>query len=177
MALSTFTLPSATDILNGMLATYSAQMVQNGYPNVSPNPGSEVYVRFLAIAQQIAVLYYLTQQQVDARLPDTSTGDDLDRVLNQYGLQRKPATSAEGFVQLIASAPQALATGMQLSATNSLLYQVSQSGVYAPGANVPVIAVDAGSSTNLGIGAIMTWLAPLALMQTTSPVSVALTGG
>ena len=171
-----FTVPSANDILAAALQTYQAQALVNGY-QVSPDPGSEVYVRFLTFAQLLAVAYNIMQQQMDARLPDTATGSDLDRVLNQFGLQRKPATSAEGFIQLIASAPQALAVGMQLSATNSLLYQVSQSGIYAPNANVPVTAIDVGSATDLGIGSIMTWSSPLALMQTTAPVSVALTGG
>jgi hypothetical protein len=177
MAATQFTLPSSTTILNSMLQTYVALMTANGYPQVMPDPGSEVYVRFLAIAQQQAVMYNILQQQIDARLVDTATGDDLDRVLNQYGLQRKPSTSSEGFIQLISTASQTLVVGMLLSSTNSLQYQVATSGVYAPNANVPVISVDQGSDTNLGIGIILTWENPLPLMQTTSPVSVALTGG
>lgn len=177
MPITTFQLPGTNTILNSMLSNYVSQTNQNGYPTVMPAPSSEVYVRFLSIAQQIAVIYDILQQQIDARLPDTATGSDLDRVLNQYGLQRKPATNSEGFIQLIASAAESLSAGMLLSSTNSLQFQVATSGIYAPGANVPIISVDAGSSTNLGAGIILTWQNPLPLMQTTSPVSVAATGG
>jgi hypothetical protein len=177
MAVSSFVIPSAETILQGLLSHYKALAAANGYPNISADPNSEVYIRFSAVSQQLAVMYNIMQQQMDARMVDTATGDDLDRVLNQYGLVRKAATSAEGFFQFITAAPQTLNSGMTLTGQNSLTYMVSVSGVYANGQNVPVIAVDQGQNTDLGIGATLTWVSPPPLSQNTVPVSVALTGG
>lgn len=177
MAISSFIAPSAQTILQSMINHYTALATANGYPNISANPNSEVYVRFSAVSQQLAVMYNIMQQQVDARIADTATGDDLDRVLNTNGLQRKPATSAEGFIQFVTASSQTLNTGMTLTGSNSLQYQVSVSGVYTNGQNVPVVAVDQGQNTDLGIGAILTWTSPPPNSQSNVPVSVALTGG
>jgi len=177
MAVSSFVIPSAETILQGLLSHYKALAAANGYPNISADPNSEVYIRFSAVSQQLAVMYNIMQQQMDARMVDTATGDDLDRVLNQYGLVRKPATSAEGFFQFITAAPQTLNAGMTLTGQNSLTYMVSVSGVYFNGQNVPVIAVDQGQNTDLGIGATLTWVSPPPLSQNTVPISVACTGG
>lgn len=177
MAVTTFTLPSAQTILQSMINHYLALATANGYPNISADPNSEVYIRFSAVSQQLAVLYNIAKQQMDARMIDTSSGDDLDRLLNTYGLQRKPATSAEGFFKFITATSQTLTSGMLLTGSNGLSYQVSVSGVYANGQNVPVIAVDQGQNTDLGVGQILSWNSPPPNSQTNVPVSVALTGG
>jgi uncharacterized phage protein gp47/JayE len=165
MAITTFTPPSAEAILSQLISNYSAIATSNGY-NISVAPGTEIYTRFSALAQQQAIFYNIMVIQMDARLPDTATGNDLDRVLNTYGLVRKPATSAQGFVQLIASAPQTLTAGQLLSGPNGLQYQVSVSGVYQPASTanpiqssyIPVSSVNQGSNTDLGVGQILTWL-------------------
>ena len=177
MAVSSFVVPSAEVILQSLVAHYTSLATNNGYPNISANPNSEVYIRFSAAAQQLAIMYNIMQQQMDARMIDTATGDDLNRLLNQYGLQRKAATSSEGFFQFVTAASQALSAGMKLSGQNSLTYMVSVSGTYFNGQNVPVVAVDQGQNTDLGVGAVLTWVSPPPLAQSTVPVSVALTGG
>lgn len=177
MATSSFIVPSSGTILQSMLNHYKALATNNGYPNISVDPNSEIYIRLSTVAQQLAVIYNIAQQQMDARMIDTATGSDLDRLLNQYGLARKPATSAEGFFQFITASPQTLNAGMQLTGSNSLSYQVSVSGIYSNGQNVPVIAIDQGSNTDLSPGSLLTWTSPPPLSQTNVPVSVALTGG
>ena len=188
MASTTFTIPSQEAILQQLLQNYQAIATNQGY-SVSINPGTEIYIRMSAIAAQQAVLYQIGAAAVDQRMPDSASGSNLDRVLNQFGLVRKPATSAQGYIQLIASAPQTLTAGMLLSGSNGLQYQVSVSGVYQPAslaiANtgtintsyVPISAVNQGSNTDLGTDQIMTWININQLMQSTAPVVVALTGG
>jgi hypothetical protein len=188
MSITSFSPPSSEQILAQLISNYSAIATSNGF-NIGVNPGSEIYIRFSAIAQQQAIFYQIALAQIDARMPDTATGSDLDRVLNQFGLVRKPATSAQGFVQLIGSAPQTLTAGMLLSGPNGLQYQVTTSGVYQPAslalANtgtintsyVPIAGVNQGSNTDLGAGAVMTWITITSLMQSTAPIVIALTGG
>lgn len=177
MSVTNFVIPSASTILQNMLNQYKALAVANGYPDLSVDPNSEIYIRYSGLSQQLAIIYSIMQAQMDARMIDTASGDDLDRVLNSYGLARKPATSAEGFFELDSVAAQTLNAGMLLSGSNGLSYQVSVSGIYQPGQNVPVRAVDTGASTDLAVGSALTWVSPPPLAQATVLVSISLTGG
>ena len=176
MALTVFQAPSFQTILQSMLNDYRAITTYYGY-NLSVDPGSEIYLRFSAMAGQMSVLYQLSNVLNNSKLIDTATGSDLDRVANDFGLQRRGATSAQGFVQLIASVPQTLISGSTLTGPNALQYQVSASGVYNPNANVPITSVDTGSQANLPVGSIMSWTTVQPNMQSTCLVATAVTGG
>jgi uncharacterized phage protein gp47/JayE len=171
------TIPSAAVILQQLLNDYQAVTTQYGY-SVSIDPGSELAIRYSSLANQIAVLYYQALQQFQSQMPDSATGSDLDRLANQFGIFRRGATSAQGFAALIAAAPQTLTTAMTLTASNGLSYQVSQTGIYQPGSNFPIVSIDQGSNTNLAPPAVLTWSIGIPpLTQNTCPVTVALTGG
>ena len=174
--LTTYSPPSYQQILQSMLNDYKAITTNYGY-NLSVNPGSEIYLRFAAQAGQMAVFYQLVNVLVNSKLIDTAQGPDLDRVANDFGLQRRGATSAQGFFQLLSSSSHTLTAGSLLTGPNALQYQVTTTGVYAPNANVPVNSVDLGSQTNLPVGNIVSWTTVLPNMQSTSLVSVAITGG
>lgn len=176
MPLTSFQAPSFNQILQSLLNDYRALTTFYGY-NLSIDPGSEVYLRFSTQAGQIAVLYQLMNVLTNSKLIDTATGSDLDRVANDFGLQRRGATSATGFIQLVASVSQVLIAGKTLTGPNGLQYQVTTTGVYNPNQNVPVNSVDTGTQANLGIGNILTWTSPQANMQSTCLVSIAITGG
>lgn len=176
-----FTIPSASQILNQLLLDYQAIAASQGF-TVSIAPGSEIYLRYSSIANLQAVMYNLMFQNTDSAMVDAATGSDLDRLALQYGLVRKGATPAEGFISLISAAPQTLTTTMTLSGNNGLLYQIATNGVYQPEGNanagyVPVVSVDVGSNTNLSVGSILNWVSLPPNTQSTAPVTVALTGG
>jgi baseplate J-like protein len=172
-----FTLPSSTQILQSLLQVYQGITALQGY-SVRTDTSSDVYLRSFGQAQQLAILYSLAKTLVDARCADTATGSDLDRVLNQFGLSRKPATSSEGFFQIYCSAPVTLTSGMLLSAvSNGLTYQVSQSGIFSNGQSVPFSSVDQGEDTDIGAGETLQWINLPPLTQQTALVSVAATGG
>jgi hypothetical protein len=176
MALTSFTPPTYNQLLQAYLNDYKAITNFYGY-NLSVDPGSELYLRFSTQAGQLSVLYNLANILVNSKLIDTATGTDLDRVANDFGLQRRGATSSLGFIQLFASVAQTLTAGSTLTGPNSLQYQVTTTGVYSPNANVPISSVDLGSQTNLGIGQILSWSTVQSNMQSTCLVSIAVTGG
>lgn len=176
MPLTAFQAPSFNQILQALLNDYRALTTFYGY-NLSVDPGSEIYLRFSAMAGQMSVLYQLMNTLTNSKIVDTATGQDLDRVANAFGLQRRSATSATGFVGLATSVPQTLIAGTTLTGPNSLQYQVSTTGVYNNGQNVPIRSVDTGVQANLAIGNIMTWTSPQPNMQSTCLVSIAITGG
>jgi Baseplate J-like protein len=174
--LTSFQIPSTNQILQSMINDYLAMTTYNGY-TLSVDPGSEIYIRFSGIAGQLGVLYNMANILVNSKLIDTATGSDLDRVANDFGLQRRGATPASGFVQLVSGVPISLGAGATLTGPNGLQFEVSVNGTYNNGQNVPVISVDQGNQANLPVGSIMVWSVPQANMQATCLVSVAITGG
>ena len=176
MVITAFNPPSFSQILQAYLDDYRAITSYYGY-NLSVDPGSEIYLRFSTEATQRTVLYQLLGTLVNSKLVDTASGADLDRVANDFGLQRRTATAAQGFVQLFASVPQTLIVGSTLTGPNSLQYQVSQTAIYNPNDSVPITSVDLGSQTNLPVGSILSWSSVLPNMQSVCLVSIAVTGG
>ncbi len=174
--ITSFVAPSYQQILQSLINDYLALTNFYGY-NLSVDPGSEIYLRFSTQAGQLAVLYQMTNVLVNSKLIDTATGQDLDRTANDFGLQRRGATSAQGFVGLVAGVAQTLVAGTTLTGPNSLQYQVAATGIYNPGANVPIISVDQGSQTNLPVGNILSWSVTQPNMQSTCQVSIQVTGG
>lgn len=168
---------SPSQILQGMIATYKTTMANNGYPNVSVDPGSDIYIRFSAISNQISLLYSNLLVQYNATMIATATGSDLDLLLSNYGLSRKSASVSEGFITIVCSVSTTVTTGTTLTGPNGLLYQVSQGGVFANGASIEIQSVDVGSQTNLPIGSIFTWNNTPAATQATCAAFTAITGG
>ena len=78
---------------------------------------------------------------------------------------------------MVAGVAQTLTAGTVLTGPNSLKYAVSQTGVYNPGANVPVTSIDTGANTNLAVGSYLNWSSVKPNMQSNCQVSVAITGG
>lgn len=177
---TTFNPPSYSQLLQQMANDMQQASAIYGYNNgqgLPVNPGSELYLRFSTLAGQLAIQNQMVFTLVLSKLIATATGTDLDTVANNFGLQRRGATNAQGFVLLNASIPITLQVGSLLTGPNSLSFQVSQYGVYNPGSNVPVVSVAQGSQVNLPVGTLLTWNPAQANMQPNCTVSVAITGG
>jgi len=160
-----------------MISDYSAITNANGY-NISVDKGSEVALRFSAVANQIAVLYYQSFQQFQSQMIDSAVGSDLDRIANPLGIFRRGAVPASGFARLISIASQTLSSNCTLTGPNGLVYQVSQPGIYAANSNFAIQSVDVGSATNLATNSLLSWSVGIPpLTQPTSFVSIACTGG
>lgn len=171
-----FTPPSYNKILQSMVNSYKATTTNQGY-DINVDPSSEPYLRYAVAAGQFSVLYNLVNAVINSKLIASATGSDLDDITGNFGLVRKPAVSSQGSVQLLSLVPQTLTVGLILTGPNSLQYKVSVGGVYSPNANVPVSSVNTGSNTNLASGIILTWQTSFPNMQSTAPVSIAITGG
>src|SRR5579872_5548920 len=119
----TFPIPSFADILNQLVTDYAAIATSQGL-NVNPDPNSEVYARLYSVAQGNVALYYNAIQVVQANMPDTAVGSDLDRLANNRNIFRKGASQSQGTVTFLASLPQTIVAGAILTGPNSLQYQV-----------------------------------------------------
>jgi hypothetical protein len=173
--MSNFIIPSSSDILTQLVNDYIAITTSQGQ-TINPDPNSETYARLATDAQFGSVMYYNFGVQIDQRIIDTATGPDLDRIANNANIYRRGPVKSQGAIQYL-GVTQTITAGALLSGPNSLQYQVSQTGVYSNGQNVPVQSVTAGFNTNLDVGSTLNWINQPFNAQTTATVSVVITGG
>lgn len=173
-----FTVKTAEQIRNDILRTYRAGLGAIGVANPNVGPGSDVYVLSQAVGNQLEVAHANAQILAEGILPDTATGDALDRWLDVYGLSRKSAASARGSVIFSSTASSFVEVGSVLIDELGLRFEVTTGGAYADGDTIPVQAIDTGAETNHESGSVLRWVNPPPFAAQTVTVSSAdLTGG
>jgi len=163
-------------IMTDMLRTIRSGLIDIGVSNPQIDPGSDYYVLCQAIANELAVAEQNVVLQGDALMPDTAFGSDLDRILNNYGLARRPASVANGLVRITTTYTTLVPVNTQLVSSLGITYQVTVGGSYADQAEIPIQSISTGSSANLGTGETLQWVSTPAFAQSTAVVSQALTG-
>jgi uncharacterized phage protein gp47/JayE len=174
--LFTYVVKTNVDVRNDVLRTIKNGLIALGIPNPNVGPNSDYFLTATALGNEIAVGLANITISVDQNMPDTATGDGLDRWLKIVGLARRPAIGSFGAVTISVSVASTLVvTGMQLVDAVGLRYQVTVGGSYANGAPIPVAAIDTGKATNHANGETLTWVTAPAFAAST--VSVGTTGG
>jgi hypothetical protein len=136
-------------------------LISIGIANPNTGPGSDIDKKWTAIGNEIAVGQANGVISVDANMPDTATGANLDRWLAVFLLTRNPAAGSHGVVTIsLNQASTLIPSNAQLTDTAGLRYQVATGGTYVNQAQVPIIAIDTGVSTNHGNGDVLTWVVP-----------------
>ncbi len=164
------TIPTILQLAAQFLASIESWLGQN-----TPL-GNKAYNRVLATAQamQAGGLYRYGADRSLANLAQTAKGADLDLLGAEYGLYRNQAQPCVLAVNLPASDGTVIVSGTSFLGANGLQYQ-SQATVTAPsgapssGANLSLMCLTAGSMSNLGIGATLNLLQPIA--GATSPAT------
>jgi uncharacterized phage protein gp47/JayE len=167
--LYTYISKTAQQIRDDQLRTFKNGLLGLSPPVTNPNigPGSDVYLRFTAVANEIAVGQANNVLAVDQTMPDTAGGANLDRWLAIVNLSRRGATQSFGLITIqcsVASTP--IVTGTQLTDSSGLRYEVSVGGNYgnnvggSPALQVPVISIDTGKAVNHANGDPLTWTTP-----------------
>lgn len=165
------------EIRDDILRTMQAGLIDAGVDSPQISRGSDLYIESEALALEISIAANNVLTRSDQLLPDTATEEDLDRILNIFGLSRRGASTASGFVRLTTSINTFVATGAQLTGPNGLIYQVTVGGSYGNNEEIPVESVDTGDRTNLEVNSSMEWVDTPAFAQSTATVSQAITGG
>jgi hypothetical protein len=143
------------------IRTLSNGLRQIGISNPNTGQNSDYDKQWTAIGNEIAVGQANGVISVDANMPDTATGANLDRWLAVVGLSRNPAIGSRGVVTIsLNQASTLIATGQQLTDVAGLRYQVSTGGTYANQTQVPVTSIDTGASTNHNNGDVLSWVTP-----------------
>src|SRR5574338_493040 len=166
-----------SEIRDDFLRTIKNGLIDLGVaePNVAEN--SDYYVIGQSLADQISAVFNNIEIQSDASSADTATGDDLDRILEIYGLARRPAGGSSGKIEITTSATTFVPVGENLTSSTGQVYEVTVGGNYSNGDDIPIASTDVGAQTNLAVDSILTWTNPPAYTQSTATVTQALTGG
>lgn len=166
-----------SEIRDDFLRTIKNGLIDLGIsePNVAEN--SDYFILATAVADQISAIFNNIEVQADASFADTALGSDLDRILEIYGLTRRPAGGASGKIAIVTSAITLVPLGANLISATGEVYEVTVGGTYSNGDLIPVAATDTGVKTNLAVDSVLTWTSPPAYTQSTATVAQALTGG
>jgi len=176
MSTPTLLVKPPNQIMTDLLRTIKSGLIDIGVTDPQVDPGSDYYVLCQAIANELAVAEQNVVLQGDALMPDTASGADLDRILNNYGLSRRAASTSNGACQLVSTASTLIPTGAQLVSALGLTYQVTIGGTYATLAEIPIQSIGTGASANLDIGEVLNWVSTPAFASSTAAVTQACTG-
>ncbi len=122
-----------TQLLEDILRTYRSSLIINGH-SINPNvgPGSDIYNLTLGVSNELGVALSNVVNSANNLMPDTATGSNLDRILNQYGLVRRPAAPFTGYIVFITVSVSSvfIATGSRLTDDNGVIYIATSGGNY-----------------------------------------------
>ena len=177
-SIKSFTVKDPTTIRDDMLRTIRNGLTQFGIVNPQVGFGTDYYLIATGLANEISVVNVNVQVKADAQMPDTATGTDLARLLQNNGLAYRPASPSTGAITLDCSSTTLVPTGGTLVDATGLRYQVTVGGTFSAGTRVPLISIDTGSGVNHLAGDVLKWTtAPPFCNQNQSVASGGLTGG
>lgn len=132
-------------------------------------------VHAAAVHNIYAYLDFIAKQP----FPDTADQEHLERIASLYGLARLPASFAIGDVTFTGTNGSAIPSGTELQTSSGARYVTTDDGAIAGGtADVPVTAVDAGSTGNLIAGTAISLLESVLGVNAQAVVAAAgITGG
>jgi uncharacterized phage protein gp47/JayE len=149
--------PTPADVLEVILASILLGAQQQGLV-ADVRPGSDHYIRAKAIAGRVSMAIANGKIARDNYSPLTATGDALVALAGIYGVAKRPASRAAGYVVVtVAGGTASIPAGFQLTAPSGEKYQTTTAAVVATGGSVQAQAVNGGASTNVAAGAKMTF--------------------
>lgn len=171
--------PTVSELRGALLRTIVLGYARRG---IAANvlPGSDHYIRHDSIAKRAAIAFANLEATIGQLSPTEATGDYLVELAAVYGISKRPAAAASGYVAIqVSSGTVTIPQGYILTSPSGVKYQTTSNNVgVANGALVEVIAQEGGASTNLAGGVVCTWdSAAVGFLLPTCTVSGGLTGG
>lgn len=165
MATTSATLPTVDSLAESALNFVRAHLVRNGISAASARAavakGGDRWMTVQMAAQMCAVVLANNRALEDAQMPDTATGEDLERVCAIYGLARSSGAGAQGNATVTCTGSVTYSAGQELTANGTgKRYKVVTTSTVSSGGSVPIIGIDTGKSTNLAEGSKLTWVSP-----------------
>lgn len=149
------------EIRDGALITLKNALIRRGVTNPPVLPGSDFYLEFTAIANEVSVAdanFFTALQGVFA---DGGDLEDLTRVADAFRIAGlRPASRSQGSASLVTTSPTLVNDGAQAVDANGAIYEVVGGGIVSTGDVFTIRSVATGEATNLPEGATLRWLLP-----------------
>ena len=154
-------LPRLADLRDRTLETIRRLKIRAGVTRPNVAPGSESYIKAEAFAAGALEVHARLAAVQDAQMPDSATGEDLDRLaLVLRGLYRSSGSGAAGYVKVSVTGTVTFAQGAQCTSLDGLRYEVVTTTSAVNNGLVQVRGVDTGTRTNKPYGSSMVWTSP-----------------
>jgi uncharacterized phage protein gp47/JayE len=179
MATTRTEIPSLDELRTKYLNDVRRLKIRAGVTRPNVSPGSESYIRGDAVATRALELHAEVARLQDAQMPDTAVEDDLDRLADvMRGIARSDGAGSTGYVKASVTGTVTYAAGQQLTAEDSLRFEVLVTTLASNNSLVPIRCLDVGVKTNKAADTELTWTSPPTGSATTCLVDPGgLTGG
>lgn len=170
--------PTPDDVLQTIVRAIRFAFARRG-SDVNVLPDSDHYKRAQVYANRVALAIANNKLALADSDPLTATGDALVALAGIFGVTKRPAAAAAGFVTIACSGTVVIPAEYSLSAPDGQKYQTVRLGTYTDGDEVEIIATVGGSDTDQDAGTVLTWdsAAIGALSRSATVTADALTGG
>jgi uncharacterized phage protein gp47/JayE len=170
--------PTPADVLQTLIRAIRFAFARRGI-DVNVLPDSDHYKRAQTYANRVALAIANNQLALADSNPLTSTGDALVALAGIFGVEKRPAAAAAGFVTITCTGTVVIPAEYLLSSPDGQKYQTTKLGTYTTGQEVEIIATVGGSDTNQEAGTVLTWDSASigALSRNATVTADALTGG
>lgn len=148
--------PTPSEIRDAILRDFLFYGLRNGIAfNVLP--GSKIFVTATVYANRLSIALSNNQISNDQRNPLTAIDEALEDFARVYGITRRPASRATGFVIIQCTGTVNIPLGFRWTGPNGKKYEPIASMLRTNGQPLEMVAVVAGSEGNLGGGVTGTW--------------------
>lgn len=135
------------NILNSMLSR-----IPDSYDK---SEGSIFYDAIAPVAEEIVKLQVKANEILNAHLLDTATGEDLEDIARECGVERKAAQCAEGYVIFMGTPDTTISAGALVASEGAQYYVRVDSVIGADGTvTAPIVCAVPGAVGNVGIDCI-----------------------
>lgn len=119
--------------------------------------GSDHWIRAKAYAARASISFQNNKLSLANLSPRTATGDALEDICAVYGVSRRAASKASGFVEISSTGSVTIPAEYALSAPNGERYQTITANTVDDGDLVEIIAIGTGEATNQDADTILQW--------------------
>jgi len=152
-------LPSPDEIRNQLLNDLLFRHDRAGL-KVNVKRGSPAYFRAEALANRVSLAYNNGQARLRAVDPNEAVGDDLEALAGFYGVFRRPASKASGFVTIAlepGSTSVSIPVGHVIVSPLGVEYQTTLAYATAGAGDTLQVEAINGGDTDVAAGTVMTW--------------------
>ena len=132
------------------------RMLEYTEPGYDKSAGGFIYDSQAPVADELAAYHTEIENKNDRHFLDTAYGEDVDRYVGDYGMERKKAEKAIGECTFIGSPGSTIKVGDRVADVNGLIFYVTQAGVVGDNGEVtlPIECASATANGNCEIGEI-----------------------